>query len=56
MPKIALIGAGSMGEFALMGLNQAKLQRVENYIRRLSPTAWACTPRRSGGCRCPWRP
>jgi alpha-galactosidase len=53
MPKIALIGAGSIvfsttllndllatpslseSEFMLMDLNQAKLQRVENYIRRL---------------------
>ena len=53
MPKIALIGAGSIvfsttllndmlatpslseSEFVLMDLNEAKLQRVENYIRRL---------------------
>ena len=53
MPKIALIGAGSIvfsttllndmlatpslneSEFTLMDLNEAKLQRVENYIRRL---------------------
>ena len=53
MPKIALIGAGSIvfsttllndmlatpslseSEFMLMGPHQAKLQRVENYVRRL---------------------
>jgi alpha-galactosidase len=70
MPKIALIGAGSIvfsttllndmlatpalssGEFALMDLNQAKLQRVENYIRRLigkeglGAKVWSTTDRR----------
>jgi alpha-galactosidase len=53
MPKIALIGAGSIvfsttllndmlatpslseSEFMLMDPNQAKLQRVENHVRRL---------------------
>jgi len=71
MPKIALIGAGSIvfattllndmlatpslsaSEFALMDLNQPKLQRVENYIRRLiakaglKATVWSTTDRRA---------
>lgn len=70
MPKIALIGAGSIvfattllndmlttpslsaSEFALMDLNQPKLQRVENHIRRLVAKAglkaavWSTTDRR----------
>jgi len=70
MPKIALIGAGSIvfsttllndmlatpalssAEFALMDLNQPKLQRVESYIRRLigkhglSARVWSTTDRR----------
>jgi alpha-galactosidase len=70
MPKIALIGAGSIvfattllndmlatpclssSEFALMDLNQAKLQRVESYIKRLIGKAglaaqvWSTTDRR----------
>ena len=70
MPKIALIGAGSIvfattllndmlstpslscAEFALMDLNQAKLQRVETYLKRLigkaglSARVWSTTDRR----------
>ena len=70
MPKIALIGAGSIvfattllndmlstpslsaSEFALMDLNQAKLQRAEGYIKRLigktglPAQVWSTTDRR----------